>query len=341
MRPRERTRLRGTNGIAMARDGVFAGGPERFVESGALARVLKHLAEPRRKVVVPDAAHDFHAVWGMPLPRDLAAMTRAFAAVDLEWLGRWRPGLSESFVLPPRARDNLLERILTEDRRDRRGTALVELTAGAPAIGGLRGGPRLLYGLHDPPSLPASCIWSWQADGRLFTGPVAASLSSLAFAAAVASAQREKLIDGRGAQAALARVPAPPTRRAATAAAAEQNRWLLVLLRDADPVAAAVEFARARRPALGAATLARVASSVPAALDGLFRAFLFADRPELCAAHVAACSGSRSRLIRDAARLVDELARGRKHLGRVRDIRRAREGLRAALGRRAARDPRV
>jgi hypothetical protein len=153
----------------------------------------------------------------------------------------------------------------------------------------------------------------------------------------VAAAQREKLVGPEPALAALARVPAPPaSRRAATAVAMEANRWLLLLLRDADPVAAAVAFAGARRPALGAATLARTALSVPAALDGLFRAFLFADRPELVAAHVAAASGSRSRLIRDAARLVDELARGRKQVGRVRDIRGARDALRAALNRRTA-----
>ncbi len=312
----------------MARDGVFAGGPERFVESGALARLLRRLAEPRRKVEVPDAAHDFHAVWGMPLPRDLAAMARAFAAVDVEWLGRWRPALSEGFVLPARAKENLVDKLLAADRRERRGTTLVELMAGAPAIGVLRGGPRVLYGLHD------SGVWGWQSEEKLLSGQVAASLSALAWIHAVAAAQREKLIDGREARSALARVPAPPARRASTAAAAEQNRWLFVLLREADPVAAAVAFAAARRPALGAATLARVATSVPAALDGLFRAFLLADRPELLAAHVAACSGSRSRLIRDAARLVEELGRGRKHLGRLRDVRRARDGLRAALGRR-------
>jgi len=320
----------------VARDGVFAGGPERFAESGALARVLKRIAEPRRKVEVPDAAHDFHAVWGTPLPRDLAAMTRAFAAVDVEWLGRWRPALTDAFVLPARAKENLIDKLLAADRRERRGSTLVELLAGAPAIGVLRGGPRVLYGLHDPPPLAASAIWGWQVDEMLFSGPVAASLSALAWIHAVAAAQREKLIDARDAQAALARVPAPPARRAPTASAAEQNRWLLLLLRDGDPVAAAVAFAGARRPALGATTLARVATSVPAALDGLFRAFLFADRPELVAAHVAAAGGSRSRLIRDAARLVDELVRGRKHLGRLRDVRRTRDALRAALGRRPA-----
>ncbi|HEU5055551.1 MAG TPA: hypothetical protein VFU21_03475 [Kofleriaceae bacterium] len=318
----------------MAGDGLFAAGPERFVESGALARMLRRLAEPRRAVKIPDAAHDFHAVWGVALPRDLAALWRAVTAVDLEWLARWRPAPSASFVLPGRAKDNLVDRILAADRRDRRGTALVELCAGAPAVGDLRGGGRLLYGLHDAPPLAQAPIWIWEHEGRVFRGPVAASLSALAWSSAVAVAQRERLIGPEPARAALARIAAPPAvKRAATAAAIEQNRWLLLLLRDADPVAAAVAFAGARRPALGAATLARTASSVPAALDGLFRAFLLADRPELVAAHVAAASGSRSRLIRDAARLVDELGRGRKQVGRVRDVRRAREALRAALGR--------
>ena len=321
--------------MAVAGDGLFAAGPERFVESGALGRLVRRLAEPRRAVKVPDAAHDFHAVWGVPLPRDLAAVVRALAAVDLEWLGRWRPGLSETFVLPPRASHNLVDRILAADRRDRRGTALVELCAGAPAIGLLRGGPRLLYGLYDQPALAARAIWSWQLEGRVFGGPVAGSLSALAWTAAIAAAERERVINGDGARGALARLTAPATaRRAPTAAAMDQNRWLLVLLQGGDPVAAAVAFAGARRPALGAATLARAATSGPAAFDGLFRAFLLADRPELVAAHVAACSGSRSRLVRDAARLVDELARGRKQLGRLRDIRSAREAMRAALGRR-------
>ncbi len=320
--------------MAVAGDGPFAGGPERFVESGALARMLRRLAEPRRAVKIPDAAHDFHAVWGVPLPRDLAALSRAVAAVDLEWLGRWRPALSAEFVLPRRAKDNLIDRILAADRRDRRGTAVVELCAGAPAIGDLRGGSRLLYGLHDQPSL----VWSWQHEGRVLVGPVAGGLSALAWTGAIAAARRENLIGADAAAAALARVAAPPAaKRAATPAAFEQNRWLLLLLRDADPVAAAVAFAGARRPALGAVTLARTATSVPGALDGLFRAVLFADRPELVAAHVAAACGSRSRLVRDAARLVEELARGRKQVGRVRDLRRARDELRAALGRRTAR----
>lgn len=322
----------------MARDALFAGEPGRFVDGGAFARLLRRLAEPRRAVKVPDAAHDFHAVWGVPLPRELGALVRAVAAVDIEWIGRWRPAMSEVFVLPRRAKENLVERVLEADRRDRRGSALAELLAGAPAVGGLRGGLRLLYGLHDAPALAASHIWSWQPEERVFAGPVAASLSALAWTAAVAAAQREKLIDGRAAQIALARVPAAPAaRRGATALAMEQNRWLLALLRDGDPVAAAVAFAGPRRPALGAVTLARAAGSVPAALDALLRAFFFADRPELLAAHVAACAGSRSRLVRDAARLVDELARGRKQLGRLRDVRRARDALRAALGRRAAR----
>jgi len=103
--------------MAVAGDGLFAAGPQRFVESGALGRLVRRLAEPRRAVKLPDAAHDFHAVWGVPLPRDLAAVVRALAAVDLEWLGRWRPGLSESFVLPPRAGHNLVDRILKEGKQ--------------------------------------------------------------------------------------------------------------------------------------------------------------------------------------------------------------------------------
>lgn len=319
---------------AGARDGLFARGPERFAESGGLARVLRRLAEPRRAVEVPDAAHDFHAIWGLPLPRDLAATVRAVAAVDLEWLARWRPSLSPAFVLPRRARDNLVETILLADQRDRRGTAIVEMLAGAPAIGDLRGGGRLLYGLHDVPD-GGGHVWSWQHEERLFGGPVAASLSALAWGAAVAAARRERMIDDTAAAGALARVAAPPpARRAATALSMAHNRWLLCLLRDRDPIAAAVAFAGARRPALGAATLARTAAAVPAALDGLFRAWFLAASDELLAAHVAAASKSRSRLIRDAARLVDELCRGRKHIGRLRDARGARDRFRAALGRR-------
>ena len=320
--------------MAVAGDGLFAGGPERFVESGAFARMLRRLAEPRRAVKIPDAAHDFHAVWGVPLPRDLAALTRAVSAVDLEWLGRWRPGLSAELALPRRVKDNLFDRVLAADRRDRRGTGIVELCAGAPSIGDLRGGTRVLYGLGDQPAL----VWCWHHDERVFAGPLAASLSALAWGSAVAAAQREKLVAPEPARAALDRIAAPPAaKRSPTAVAMEQNRWLYLLLRDADPVTAAVAFVRAKRPALGAATLVRTASSVPGALDGLFRAFFLADRPELVAAHVAAASGSRSRLIRDAARLIEELARGRKQVGRVRDVRRARDALRAALGRRQGR----
>jgi hypothetical protein len=330
-------RARAAADAVRSADSLFAGAPERFVEGGGLARVMRRVAEPRRSVVVPDPAHDFHGVWGLPLPRDLAAMVRAIAAVDIEWIATWRPAMSDAFVLPGRAKDNLLERILLADQRDRRGTATVELLAGAAAIGDLRGGTRLLYGLHDAPALGAAPIWGWQLPGRVFTGPIAGSLSTLAWSAGVAAARREKMIGEETARAALARIEPPvPFKRAPTALAMEQNRWLLALLRDADPTGAAIAFAGVRRPALGVATLARATASVPSALDGLFRCFFLADRPELLEAHVRACSGSRSRLIRDAARLVDELSRGRKHVGRLRDVRRARDRLRAALGRRPA-----
>jgi len=316
-------------------ESLFAGGPERFVERGAFARVLRRLGEPRRAVALPDPAHDYHAVWGRPLPRDLAALARALAAVEIESLGRWRPALSPAFALPARPRDNLVEQIIVADQRDRRGSAIAELLAGALALGDVRGGVRLLYGVYDDDG--AAPVWRWQHAGRTLGGPVAGSLSDLAWSAAVAAARRERLLAPAVAQALLARVaPPPPAPRAPTAAAMAQSRWLYLLLRDGDAAAAVAAFAAARRPALGATTLARAPTSVPAALDALWRAYALADRAEILAAHIAACRTSRSRLVRDAARLADELARGRKQLGRLRDLRRLRDQLRAALGRRPA-----
>lgn len=309
-------------------DELFAGEPAAFVEKGGFGRLLRRLAEPRRVVKVPDAVHDFHAVWGVPVPRELAALARAIAGVDAEWVGRWRPGFPQAFALPARPKHNLVERVLLADQRDRRGTAIAELVAGAVAIGDLRTGPRLWYGVHD------AGVWSWDRATRVLGGPVARDLGSLAWSEAVATALREKLLAPAAAREAAGRVARPLARRSATEAALAQNRWLLLLLRDADVIGAAVAFAGVRRPALGAATLARAPLAAPAALDALFRAWLLADRAEPLAAHVRVCAGSRSRLVRDAARLVAELARGRRHLGRLRDVARVRDELRAALGRR-------
>jgi hypothetical protein len=317
-------------------DALFAGEPAAFVERGGLGRLLRRVGEPRRTVAVPDAVHDHHAVWGVALPRELAALARAVAAVDVEWVGRWRPAFPAAFALPARPNQNLFERVVVADQRDRRGTAIVEMLAGAVSIGDLRAGPRLLVGAHDAALLDAAPVWSWDRGARVLGGPVARDLGSLAWAEGIAVARREKILTEEAARALAGRVAAGgrPARRAPTEVALAQNRWLLHLLRDGDAIGAAAAFAGVRRPALGAATLARAPLAVPAALDALFRAWLIADRAEPLAAHLVACAGSRSRLVRDAARLVDELSRGRRKLGRLRDVARARDQLRAALGRR-------
>ncbi|MEQ1501946.1 MAG: hypothetical protein ABMB14_06930 [Myxococcota bacterium] len=75
---------------------------------------------------------DFEAVWGMPAPAELAALTHAFAGQtrDLyEW--RWSSG---ALANPPADR-NLFELLVVRDQADYLGTRLYQAFAGLHLIG--------------------------------------------------------------------------------------------------------------------------------------------------------------------------------------------------------------
>jgi hypothetical protein len=66
--------------------------------------------------------------------------------------------------------------------------------------------------------------------------------------------------------------------------------------------------------------LERAPRAVPIGLYVLFRCFFFDDQARLAEA-VRACGASESRILRDAAKLVEELENGRKTLGTIRNVK--------------------
>ncbi len=342
-------------------DAAFARGPDGFIANGLPAylavvggertdadirgRTDDDGGEADREAAAALAGRgtgdDFAANYGVAMPAELAALFSAVEARD-----RWSTFAElrvDGHLLPDVGARNLFELLVRRDQHAELGTGLVEAFCGAFGIGSQESGDRYFMELYewDGPRQ----VLHFDHETRAFTGVIADSLDSLVYLAALARARETRRISDEAFAIGLGKLhgKVAPTwhfaiedadpafvaldaKRRDTEFFFYRARWICALLQDRG------DGDLAEIPALFNADFNQVVPVdqlparyeacervIPTALYSMWRAFLF-DEPEL-GQYLEIGRRHRSRLVRDAATLIDELRAGRNELGRIRDVR--------------------
>ena len=340
-------------------DAVFAGGPDGFI-GHRLAEYLAELRDTPATRDDEDLADDddedvsdvafallaakgdaasFERNYGVPLPRELARLRElagrredVFEELDLD-----------EHLLPEIGDENLFELLVRRDQHAHLGTGLVEAFAGVFCIGSQGNGDTYHMELYEWDG--GRQVLHYDHERHAFTGVIADRLDSLAFLAALCRAHEQRAISDDVLAGALAKLHGrvAPTwhfaldeldpsfvrldaKRRDSEFFFYRSRWICALLKndgvigiDDIPRLFDADFNQVVPQEQLPARFESCEKTIPAALYAMWRAFLF-DEPEL-ARYLEIGRRHRARLVRDAARLVDELRAGRSSLGTIRDVR--------------------
>jgi photosystem II stability/assembly factor-like uncharacterized protein len=355
--PGDRTWHDRVNVFAGARplDAVFSPGPDGFIGH----RLAEYLAElPTAPVASEDEdladdddddvsdvafallaakgdAGSFDRNYGMPLPADLARLRQV--------VGRREDVFEElaldEHLLPDVGDENLFELLVRRDQHAHLGTGLVEAFAGVFCIGSQGNGDTFHMELYEWDGTRQ--VLHYDHERHAFTGVVADRLDSLAFLGALGRARDTGAISSDVIAASLRALHAKvaPTwhfslhdldpdfvrfdaKRRDSEFFFYRSRWICALLENRGEGIQRLFDADFNQVVPAEQLPARFESCetlIPTALYAMWRAFLF-DEPEL-AEYLEIARRHRARLVRDAARLIDELRGGRNHLGTIRDVR--------------------
>jgi len=324
-------------GGAKPLDVVFAAGPDGFIAKG-----LPELLGKTDMTPPPSAeAAVFERAYGTPFPVEMKKLLDAVRGRDV------RAAFDELQLETSFARDagdgNLFELIVTRDQEAYLGTGLAEAFCGVFCLGSQGNGDTYHVELHewDGPRQ----VLHHDHETHAFTGVIADSVDSLVYLAALARAKETASISdeafGIGLRKLYGKVaptwhfaiedvdpdfkPLDPRRRD-TEFFFYRSRWIVALLKndgvtdiDDIPRLFNADFNQVLPQDQLAARFEACERFIPTALYSMWRAFLF-DEPEL-ARYLEIGRRNRSRLVRDAAKLIDELRDGRNELGTIRDMR--------------------
>jgi suppressor of fused len=285
-------------------------------------------------------ADAFRANYGVPLPievsrlfelardRDRASFTELRLDADL------RPDVGEH---------NLFELVVRRNQQAYLGSDLVEAFCGVFAIGSQDSGDT--YHLEIHPWDGHRQVLHFDCENAAFSGVCADSLDSLVYLAALVKVGEDGAVSGDVYAEGLRRLhgKVAPTwqfaiddkadefvvlepRRRDTEFFFYRSRWICALLRN-DGVTALDDIRSLFDPALNQVIAADQLASrfeacnrfIPTALYAMWRSYLF-DEPEL-ARYLEIGRQHAARLVRDAARLIDELRAGRNQLGTIGNVR--------------------
>ncbi len=347
-------------GGALPLDGVFAAGPDGFVAGGLASYVAAvrdaepAAAEPERgrggDAGDPEAfaalgaqgtPADFEAIYGVALPAEAAALFTTVTPRD-----RWSTFAElrlDSALLPDVGDANLFELLVRRDQHAYLGTGLVDAFCGVFCIGSQGNGDTYHLELYewDGPRQ----VLHYDHETRAFTGVVADALDSLVYLTALDRARALRRISQEAFEIGVRKLRGRvvPTwhlsvdhddrelltldpKRRDTELFFYRSRWICAFLVN-DGV-----MDIANIPRLFNADFNQVAPHdqlparfdacerfIPTALYSMWRAYLF-DEPEL-ARYLEIGRRHTSRLVRDAATLIDELRAGRNELGTIKDMR--------------------
>ncbi len=327
--------------------------PERFLDDGGFASYLAQAGLLTLDIASVPGINRFEDVWGRPMPGDLRRFLSLMARTD--WADLYELRADPVGFPMPQDDDNLLEHIITSDQQNYLGTELSDLFAGTMFIGSLGNGDTYHFGLFDDLHLDRGQVYMHDHETAEMVDPMASDLSSFCFLVSLCHAYDtlESVSPAGFAEAYRAlegKVAVPWHFRDLQSehagvegeafdynASHQQSRlwfyrsaWLRYLLRndgvvdvESMPEVFHEQFNPRLDHELHEQFLENAPRYVPTALYLLFRYFFFDDDPRL-AETLAACEDSPSRLIRDAADLVEQLRQGRRQLGSIEDVQRLR-----------------
>jgi photosystem II stability/assembly factor-like uncharacterized protein len=297
----------------------------------------------------PGTAEDFRVIYGVTLPTEAAQFFARVAGHD-----RWTSfaELRLDHALRPDVGDhNLFELMVRRNQRAYLGTDLIEAFSGVFGIGSQGNGDSYHLEVHAWEGRRQ--VLHFDHETAVFSGVIADSLDSLVYLAALVNVGDDHAISRAAYAAGLhaLRGKVAPTwhfaidekddafvahvsERHETEFFFHRARWLCALLKH-DGVTELEDIATLFDPELNpviaadqlAARFEACAQVIPTALYAMWRAYLF-DEPEL-ARYLEIGRQHAARLVRDAARLIDELRGGRNELGTIADVRAWIAGFRA------------
>jgi suppressor of fused len=301
-------------------------------------------ADPDDAVAIlraPGDAGSFRAAYGVPLPPEAAAFFGKIAG------HRPRDSFEElqldARLIPDAGAHNLFELIVRRSQRADAGTDLVDAFCGVFHVGSLGNGDTYHLELYewDGPRQ----VLHFDHETHSMSKVVADSLDGLVYLAALAKAGDERKISQATYEAGLRllRGRVSPTwhleieerdgdfvhyepERRDTEFFFYRSRWITALLRHDGttdlrevPALFMADFNKVVAPEQLPARRQACERFVPTALYSMWRAYFF-DEPEL-AQYLEVGRDHAARVVRDAARLIDELRGGRNELGAIRDVR--------------------
>ncbi|HWO21991.1 MAG TPA: suppressor of fused domain protein [Kofleriaceae bacterium] len=304
-------------------------------------------AEASALLGAPGDAASFRASYGMPLPPEAEAFFEKVAGCPPR--GSFRELLLDARLLPDVGEHNLFELLVRRNQQVSGRTDLAGAFCGAFHVGSLSNGDTYhleLYEWEGPRQ-----VLHFDRETHSISKFVADSLESLVYLAALTKAGTERKISEDIYEAGLHELHGKvsptwhfdidnegfehfePTRRDAEFFF-YRSRWITALLKH-DGVTRMSElrdlfmadFNQVISPEQLPARIEACERFIPTALYSMWRAYFF-DEPEL-GRYLEVGRRHAARLVRDAARLIDELSAGRNELGTIRDVRAYLHELRA------------
>jgi suppressor of fused len=320
--------------VATASAGAGSGGTEGDAEAIALLRE-------------PGDAESFRASYGMPLPPEAEAFFEKVAGCPPN--GSFRELRLDARLLPDVGEHNLFELLVRRNQQAPQRTDLVGAFCGAFHVGSLSNGDTYHLELYewDGPRQ----VLHFDHETSSISKFVADSLDSLVYLAALTKSGAAGKISEDIYEAALHELHGKvsptwhfeienegfehfePVRRD-TEFFFYRSRWITALLKHDGGVRMGgladlfmADFNQVISPEQLPARIEACERFIPTALYSMWRAYFF-DEPEL-PRYLEVGRSHAARLVRDSARLIDELLAGRNELGTIRDMRAYLHELRA------------
>jgi hypothetical protein len=301
---------------------------------------------------------DYQAVWGVAPPADLVAFEAATQGANL-YSTFHELRIDVQLMDNPPDDKNLFEMLVLGDQLNYLGTGLPEAFGAVTCFGTLGNGDTYHLEVYDSrgdgqPRPPRTVLF-WDHDEHCFTYTFTDSLSCLAYLCALCNAADDQLVSERAAKAGYAKLRgrvAPswhfsmdkrdpnfqeykhPEKEEWVRYFYARAFWIIGLFRQ-DGIVEVKDLKEHFLPSLNTVVpaehfprrLEAVRKFAHTALYAMWRAYLF-DEPEL-EQILEASRAHAGRLVRDSARLIDELRAGRNQLGKIRDWKRLLERFRA------------